>query len=747
MSNYLQKPFLTFCLMLLGLGSGMSAWGAGDSPQPPRIGVVLGGGGARGFAHLGVLQELERLKVPISCIAGTSAGALIGGAYASGMSLDELSAKLKVADWDGMLSGKPARADVPYDRKRDDYKNYFDLTFGMRDGQFRLPRSAINSQEIDLYIRNLVRDRTVDSFDKLPIPFRAVATDLVTGDAVVFDRGSLAMAMRSSMAVPGVFDLVEDHGRLLVDGMLARNVPIQDVTTCADRIIVVDVGTPMLKANEINSLLDVISQTTNIAVNRNVQEQMTLLRPSDIVIRPDLNDVSASDFANNQAIIARGKAAVKPFESRLRALSVSDAEYARWHARLLQAPVPEVDEVKVAAGAGTRYGNTKGLTKILNSENGQPQTVDQVQQKLTDLFATGDYDQLSYSLGNHDGRSVMALMPLERSIGPNYFRFGLTLQSSQPGDASFGVLGSHELTWLNSAGATWRNNVEFGQSTLFKSELYQPLWAGSPVFVAGSYRYDSQVLPLFMPGHQHVADLEYDKSRFEGDVGLALGRYGEARLGVYRSHDWLKVKVGSDQVLIGSVPVELPGSAYTESGIRASLVVDQFDNPRWPRAGYYLNSEVDASYYSDNQAQSRTVLSTAEYVKTFGDVTFRLTGKYRGNLAGPRFQSQPQMLGGFLNLSGYQQDELIGDKVALARLMGYWRVSTLPSAIGSGVYAGMSLESGKVWNELWTAQNTSWLPGGTLFLGADTLLGPFFLGMGYAKGGRLTGYMYLGVDY
>jgi NTE family protein len=714
--------------------------------QRPRIGVVLGGGGARGFAHLGVLQELERLKVPISCIAGTSAGALIGGAYASGMSLDELSAKLKVADWDGMLSGKPARADVPYDRKRDDYKNYFDLTLGMRNGQVRLPRSAINAQEIDLYIRSLVQDRTIDSFDNLPIPFRAVATDLVSGDAVVFDRGSLAIAMRSSMAVPGIFDLVENNGQLLVDGMLARNVPVQDVATCADRIIVVDVGTPMLKANEINSLFDVISQTTNITVNRNVKEQMALLRSNDIVIRPDLGNVSASDFGDNQSIIARGKAAVKPFESRLRALSVPDAEYARWHARLKQTLAPPVDKVVVATEGGTRYGNTKGLDKILNSKDGQPQTVEQVQAKLGDLFATGDYDQLSYRLDNHDGRNVMTLMPLERSIGPNYFRFGLTLQASQPGDASFGLLGSHELTWLNSAGATWRNNVELGETTLLKSELYQPLWAGSPLFVAGSYQYNSQLLPLFQPGHQHVADLDYITSRFEGDVGLALGRYGEARLGVYRSHNWTRTKVGAGEVPFNDELVSIDNAAYDEAGVRASLVVDQFDNPRWPRSGYYFNGEVDASYYSD-QSQSRSVLSTAEYVKTFGEITFRLTGKYRGNLAGPRFQTQPQMLGGFLNLSGYQQNELIGDRVALARLMGYWRVSTLPSAVGSGVYAGMSLESGKVWNELWTGQDTSWLPGGTLFLGADTLLGPFFLGVGYAQGGRFTGYLYLGVDY
>ncbi|XLM22892.1 patatin-like phospholipase family protein, partial [Chromobacterium piscinae] len=212
-------------------------------PQVPEgVGVVLGGGGARGFAHLGVLKELERLRIPISCIAGTSAGALIGGIYANGLPLDEMEKEFNGADWDQMLSGRPARADIPYDRKRNDYKNYLDASFGLKGGELRLPRGAINSQGIEMYIHNLTRDRNIDSFDKLPIPFRAVAADLLTGDAVVFDKGSLSRALRASMAVPGVFDLVEDGGKLLVDGAIARNVPVQDVKgRCAKHVIVVDV--------------------------------------------------------------------------------------------------------------------------------------------------------------------------------------------------------------------------------------------------------------------------------------------------------------------------------------------------------------------------------------------------------------------------------------------------------------------------------------------------------------------------
>ena len=337
--------------------------------EPPRIGVVLGGGGARGFAHLGVLQELEKMHIPIACIAGTSAGALIGGMYSNGLPLDEMKQSFKQADWNAMLSGKPNRADVPYERKNDDYKNYLDITFGLRDGQFRVPRSAVNSQDIDLFIRQLTHDRVIDSFDHLPIPFRAVATDLSNGDAVVYDRGALSTALRASMAVPGLFDPVEDQGKLLIDGGVARNLPIEDLKhRCADLVIVVDVGTPLLQTDKIHTLFDVLAQTSNLLVTRNVKQQKALLDEHDIVIRPDLNGFTSASFADNQAIIERGVQAVDPVRKRLAALAVSPEAYRAWQARLVRPVSPKIDQVRVATGV-TTFINPQQLVNRLESEN------------------------------------------------------------------------------------------------------------------------------------------------------------------------------------------------------------------------------------------------------------------------------------------------------------------------------------------------------------------------------------------
>jgi NTE family protein len=736
------------CASLLLAFLGLTSFAHADEPAQaapmPRIGVVLGGGGARGFAHLGVLRELEKLHIPIACIAGTSAGALIGGMYANGLPLDQMQQSFKQTDWNAMLSGKPQRSEVPYERKSDDNRNYFDITFGVRDGALRVPRSAINSQDVDLYIRQLTRDRDIDSFDRLPIPFRAVATDLANGDAVVFDRGSLATALRASMAVPGLFDPVSYDGRLLIDGGVARNLPIEDLKhRCADHVIVVDVGTPLMKADQIHNLFDVLAQTSNLLVTRNVRQQKALLDDQDVVIRPDLNGYSAAAFADNQAIIARGEAAVAAVRERLKTWSISPEAYRAWHARLQPPVSPKIDRIEVAEG-DTAHINVDRLTGELNQSAAATGDLDSARQKLRNLFAGGDYDSLTYQIEDVDGRHVMQVMPVERSIGPNYLRFGMSLKSSTTGDASVNFLGSSLSTWLNPYGATWRNDLQLGTDTSFRSEFYQPLGVDSPGFVALQGHYKEVNWPFYDANHQKYAGLDLTETGAEADVGVALGKYGELRGGPY----WIRYV---PRVNMGAL---LPSQQWlsqksSEAGLQLSAVADQFDNPRWPRSGYFFDSSLRYSLPAWGGVDTRYYALTGENVMTVGDVTWRLTGKLKGNLdvADPNHFNTPQFLGGFLNMSGYQQDELYGEKVGLARLMMYWRAATLPSALGSGLYAGASLEMGKVWRRNFSDEDTGWLPGGSVFLGADTIIGPFFVGVGSARGGRPIGYMYLGLDY
>ena len=212
----------------------------------PKIGLVLGGGGARGAAHIGVIKKLEEFNIPVDYVAGTSMGSLVGAFYATGMNADELDRTANSLEWDDLFNDNVQRADRPFRRKRDDDLSLIGPKFGVGRNSFLLRRGAISGQKISFLFESLVHDRVqVDDFDDLPVPFRAVAADIAIGRVVVLDSGNLALAMRSSMSVPGVFDPVELNGHLLVDGGIVNNVPVDVVRAMgADRLIVVDVSSP-----------------------------------------------------------------------------------------------------------------------------------------------------------------------------------------------------------------------------------------------------------------------------------------------------------------------------------------------------------------------------------------------------------------------------------------------------------------------------------------------------------------------
>ncbi|WP_158677664.1 MULTISPECIES: patatin-like phospholipase family protein [Chromobacteriaceae] len=736
-------PYRRLILALCAAGLFIStAVDAADATQVPEgVGVVLGGGGARGFAHLGVLKELERLRIPVACISGTSAGALIGGIYANGLPLDEMEREFNAADWDQMLSGKPARTDIPYDRKRNDYQNYLDVSFGLKGGALRVPRSAINSQGIELYIHKMTRDRDIDSFDKLPIPFRAVAADLLTGDAVVFDKGSLSRALRASMAVPGVFDLVEDDNKLLVDGAIARNIPVQEVKgRCAEHVIVVDVSTPLLKADEIHTLFDVVDQSSNLAVMRNEQEQMKRLDKRDIVIRPDLNGYTVASFGDHKAIVERGAEAARKMARQLSTYSVSEAEYQAWKSKLGRPRYPVLDEVRVDGKDGDFTKMSSLQESLAFSSNTIP--VGEARNRLAEIFTGGEYDKLGYRVDSVSGRNVMMVMPVERSIGQNTLRFGLNLSSDTPGGSNFTLRASHEWDAVNSAGGAWRNEMAIGYQRSFNSEFYQPLWRDSPLFVAASLGAQQKQYRYFNIDHTALATVNDNVVGGQVNFGVALGKYGEWRLGLYRENNQLTMAQGLPILEFNDE------SRFRDVGVQSRLVIDQFDNPRWPRSGYFFSGKIQMGLPglgSDLDQQAYDFVG--ETAHTYGDFTARFTLKASGD----RTQNVPQPLGGFLNLTGYQSGELLADRVALARLMVYWRAASLPSVLGSGVYAGVSLEGGRLWGQTvldpQTDREGRWIPAGSMFLGADTILGPFFVGVGTARGGQLSGYIYLGVDY
>ncbi|MEC5398434.1 patatin-like phospholipase family protein [Uliginosibacterium sp. H1] len=728
-----MKRFVAASLLALSLAST-----AATAADRQRVGLVLGGGGARGLAHIGVLSELERLRVPVDCIAGTSAGALVGGIYAAGMPVPDIARQVEDADWNRMLTGAPDRTHLPYLNKRDDFKNLANMTLGVDEDGIRAPRSVIGSQEIDRFLRQLTRDVDVASFSKLPIPFEAVATDLITGEMHVFKRGDLAVALRASMAVPGVFDVVEDGGHQYIDGMFVRNLPVANLKECADVIIAVDVGTPMLKAEDIKTLIDVAAQAMQIATGHNVREQRALLRPQDVLIEPALQDYSPASFREAKAIVEVGRKSVAPLESRLRELALDDGAYARWREQIA-ARVPVSREYDAIQIARTRFVPVDRVREVLEGDN-PPKTQEELLKRFDRLYDSGDFDRINYFLRGDDGHRVADVMPVERSVGPNYLRFGLELDMDSHGTSSFALLGNLQMTWLNRWGAQWRNDVRLGQNSRLDTEFYQPL-GYSPWFSATGGYLGSELLKVYNNEGRRVLEFRVSSVGVSQDFGLSLGRYGELRAGAF-----LERSISEQQIGI----LTYDNIDITSRGMRFSGVLDQLDNPRFPRRGYYLGGHLQHAYLTEDERASgwlSTMNVSGDVAETFDRWSVRGSVRLKGNVGNEDDVGIPiATLGGFLQLSGLTSDQLLGDRSLLGRVMAYRQIAPLLPILGSGTYLGGSLEMGKVWNQALTRSDTAWLPGASAFVGVDTLLGPLYLGTGWTNfnGGNWAAYFYLG---
>ena len=289
----------------------------------PKIGLVLAGGGAKGAAHVGVIKVLEELGVPIDYIAGTSMGAIVGGLYASGLSSDELATAIISIDWNDIFDDKPPRANRDFRRKLDDEGFLVRYKLGFKDGSFQFPRGVNNGQKLELVLRDYSKKAfRINNFDKLPIPFRAVATDIETGETVILGSGDLAKAMRASMAVPGVFPPVENNGRLLVDGGLADNVPIDVARKMgADILIVVGFPEQLKKRGELNNAVSIVVQSLDLLISQNSRIQLKTLRPQDVYIEPALGDIGAISFDRAAEAIPIGEQAARDVAEKLENLA------------------------------------------------------------------------------------------------------------------------------------------------------------------------------------------------------------------------------------------------------------------------------------------------------------------------------------------------------------------------------------------------------------------------------------------
>jgi NTE family protein len=702
----------------------------------PKICLVLSGGGARGAAHIGVIKVLEELHVPIDCVTGTSMGAIVGAAYASGVSVEEMEKQIGEITTELLFKERPPRKERSIRRKADDRTILFSPDLGVGKGGVLLPKGFVSGVQLETVLRQLARAQGFRDFDELPIPFRAVATDLVTGKAVVFSKGELANVMRASMSVPGAIAPAEIDGKILVDGGLTKNLPV-DVARAmgADIVIAVNLGTPLLKREDLGSILGVTGQMINILTEQNVQASLASLKPTDILILPELGDFSATDFDHLAKTVPIGEAAARSVANRLTQLALPAAQYAALRERQAAVPPPDLRAVDEIRFEGLRRVNPRVAEGIMETRRGEPLQQDVLDRDMRRLFGTDDFEHVNYRFLEEPGRRILAVDAIEKSWGPDYLRFGLGLSSDFKGDAYFNALASYRRTWINSLGAEWRADVQFGRTSRLSTEFYQPLDTRQLFFVA-PYAYIERRTADIFQGNDRIARYDIRNWRVGADLGSQFTRYGELRLGLL---------TGMVDPSLDTGPQFLqPGGNSREGAARMRVYFDQLDNVNFPRSGYAGSLNVFDSRTALGADKSYTKWDADGTLATsFGKHTVTTSVKVGGTIGSsplPRYDLF--QWGGFLQQSGYRTGALLGESMTFARLVYYNRLAQLH--LLEGVFVGGSLEVGQVRQPLVPGSPTGTLKSAALFFGLDSPIGPLYLGYGRAEGGNSSFYFYLG---
>ena len=708
---------------------------AGDSPRP-RTCLVLGGGGARGAAHIGVLKVLEREHVAIDCITGTSMGAIVGGLYAAGYSADEVAAVLQGIDWKDMFRDDPPRDELPMRRKEDELRFLGGIELGLKEGRIALPRGVIQGQKLQLLLRRLLLGtQKLERFDQLPIPFRSVATEIASGEKVVFSDGDLAMAIRASMSVPAAFAPIRYRGRLLVDGGSADNVPV-DVAHAlgGTRLIVVNVSEPLTPEDQLNSPFAIANQMLTALMKRETDAQLGALGANDVLITPDLGDLGCADFDRAPQAMKVGEAAAEEVVQRLRQFAANDVDYAAFQARHRRLPFdpPLIAFLDVLRGRSRTAGYVENR---LSDMVGKPFDGRQLDKEIGLAYGEGSYERISYTLEERDGRQGLAVQPVDKGWGPSFLRMGLRLSDDFAGRNSYQLIGEANFTGLNDHGGESRNRIELGRITGLHAEYHQPWGRTGEFYVAPYIDYTAFNFPLRLGG---VDFAEYRRSRTLGAIELGYTPDATWRISgtLEYGRDAASLRVGDSS---------LPNISSDVGGLALRLTRDNLDNSGFPTRGTRLDLTEELLTRELGADENANITRLRWDTAVSGGANhFLIGGSFSSSGGSDTLLAAFSPLGGLGNLSGYTENQLFATQTALARVVYYRRLTDAGRLFSVPVYLGGSLEAGGVWNRRSDIGASNVIGAGSAFLGVDTFLGPMFLGYGHAEGGNNAFYLTFG---
>lgn len=740
---YRCRAWCSVVLMALAVGTPQISASAESIVQQtgvvrPSIGLALSGGGARGAAHLGVIKVLEKHRIPIDYIAGTSIGAFVGGLYSTGMSVDEIETAFAQMTWGKILDDRSARAERSFRRKRDDDLYLIKYQPGFSQGNLKFPRGFLQGQKVELeLVKQLLPVAQIGSFDDLTIPFRAVAAELATGSEVILSQGNLAQSIRASMSIPTVMAPAYIDETYLIDGGVVNNLPVNVVKSMgADVVIAIDIGTPLSSQDDIDSALAITGQVTGFLTQRGSREQIQLLTDSDLLITPELGGIRTADIDAFPEAIESGIVAANAVIDQLSELSLSPIEYARYRDSLKR-PVqalPVVDHIEIANPS--ELSDQYLRSKVVETKVGLPLDVTALERDIARIYGLGLFENVYYELVAENKKTVLKLTLRQRSWGPNYLQFGIQYNSNGGRENVFNLGASYLSTQLNSRAGEWRSGFQVGSELAVFTEIHQPFGANGQYFVNPLLGYQERIVNVSQDS-ESIASLSANEAFAGVEFGRELGTWGEIRAGVRASHTDVKRRIGNPLISEGSL---------NGGDVFVRFSVDEFDSLFFPREGSQLSLEWLGSRESlGADASYDQVRLSAGFATTRHRNSLLINGSYDTTIKGVPTIRHIFSLGGFGQLSGFLANEFNGQHRALVSASAYREVSRSQFV---PLYAGVSIEHGNVSEtrqEL--ALGSQGISAGSLWIGADTVVGPVYVAYGRGEGGESAWYLFLGSPF
>ncbi len=711
-----------------------------------KVGLVLSGGGAKGTAHIGVLKVLEQNNIPVDYVVGTSIGAYVGGMYALGYEVSDIEAIMLGMPWDESYSDFIPRESLAYDKKQHRDRYNISIRLGYSEGEFKVPAGLLLGQSAyQILQRSTDTVSSFDSFDDLAIPYRAVASDIATAKMVVLDSGSINEAMKASAAVPGIVAAVVIDGKTLVDGGITNNMPIDVVKAMgADIVIAIDIGSPLAEQSELTSTVSVLNQLSTILTNNTSLAQKTLLTEKDILLRPAIDKLSTTDWSVMPQALKLGEQEAQAQLHTLMKLAINDADYQAYKSQKKLKAKKWFDALprhisKIKINNNSKVENDI-VEKVFAVELGKELTKEALDLAINRVYALDEFEHVTVEFDDSPEGRIITLTTQAKSWGPNYFDFGFNLKTDFADQSITSINMSYLMTNVSMNGGRWLNEIELGWESLLASEFYQPL----------NHSHD-----IYSRARVSFAQDKWEKTSFREEL---RNEYYQATLALGYDYSFKGIIELGVIAETGDLSLDKPGTDdfdYDSYGSFITFGYDTLDSINFPTDGNKLLIEVKwlkdeySPQLSDVEKDTATTF-TLDWRGAIGirGHTFVGIASFATIDNDSDFSVHVTELGGFLNLSGYQEDALIGvHKVFAAVVYQYDLGREIPGGSGLPIYLGTSVEAGNVWGIEDRIKYNDLISSGSIYLGTDTSFGPAVFGVGFATSGEHSFFLSIGKNW